>query len=344
MRAIAGVLDDLPVIAHHEIARDEKRLAVEDAHAPVEVGIHEVLHEHDLRVLEHRLRDGLELPEVGRLLDLAAERPIGHLQNDRIVQVVLEARQRAPADQACPGRADAVLAQQLGEKRLVRASQDRARIIDHRHALRLRLLGELEGVVSHRRGLSNEQRVELCQPREVLLANQLHRDVHVFADLDDARQRRKVRRRQRIIRIMQDRQIHLRNAVDVRRTPAATRELVQGSEEQGISRHVHVPRIQRLDRCRLPTGQPRGTFEFDLEQGAAKQLEALARQVGQRRILNAPEEDVEAERVDRSGDLVESVDQSVELRQKALLRAALLQIEDCLHARRDAVAARLGQQ
>ncbi|MNY31032.1 hypothetical protein D3C86_1651730 [compost metagenome] len=143
---------------------------------------------------------------------------------------------------------------------------------------------------------------------------------------------------------MQYREVHARQGHGDHGPPAAPRVLAYRLQEHRVACGVHVAQVRRLHVGNAPVGRLLLALQRDLQQRAAKQFEALARQRRERRVLDDAKEHMQRERVHRARNFLERPDQAVELCQRGGLHALALQAQNGVHAGRHAVAARLGQQ
>ena len=84
------------------------------------------------------------------------------------------------------GRGDFRAPQQFGQVHLVRAAQDRFRVVDDHQALGHGLAGQSVGVVIHVGGFANKEGIELEEPVGVLLGDQLCADAQLVGGFDEA--------------------------------------------------------------------------------------------------------------------------------------------------------------
>ena len=110
--------------------------------------------------------------------------------------------------------------EQLREIDLVRAFEDRVRIVDDDEPFRFRAARDAERVVVDRRRFADEQRVELRDAADVVLRDELDVEAEAFGRVFETLQRFLVRRRFGLGRIVQDREVVARL-----RTPRTRRRL-----------------------------------------------------------------------------------------------------------------------
>lgn len=168
-RAARRRASDLPVTGHHPVAACEQGPAVEHADAPIERRRRPRLRDEQRRVAEQLGHAALPGLERRHLEHRGRERSVRHLEDegaaDRTDHVLVGSRAHHDGG-ARRGHAGA--SEQLGEVHLVPAAQDRAGVVDHRDAERLRALCEAERRQVGPGEAAQEQRVVLGDAVEIV--------------------------------------------------------------------------------------------------------------------------------------------------------------------------------
>ncbi len=315
---------------------------VEDADAPVERRVDELLGQHQVGLLFDALDRRHQRGMIFDLEDPARERTIRDLEHDRIAQLLLDplGATRVAHDRLRTRHAS--LAEGLGEIDLVRAAQDRGRVIDHRDPLVPRLLGEPVGVVVEVGGLADEERIELHQPPEVPARDQLDGDIHVFPHAGELAQGPGIRGRQRIGGIVQDGQGVLRGTLRTRRRPSAPGELLERLLQSLPRVAPELADRHGMDRMDMPVGMG---LDLHLQARTAEGIECPPGQLFEPGLVAAPEEDrqrpVSAFDAVVGHDLLQS---RVQPRQRVAVQPLPVQVEHDLGRGNDAQALRFGQK
>ena len=139
------------------------------------------------------------------------------------------------------GIGQAGMRQPLPEIDLVGAADHRDRIVDDRHALHHGAAGEVIGVVADRRRLADEERIELREPREILLGDRLDLDPLRRRDLRPVHQRLRCARRQHLLRVVENGDRMARRGARLRRAPFAAGV----GFERARRRTLSAPAVQR---------------------------------------------------------------------------------------------------
>src|SRR3569623_68696 len=337
------VLDDLPVFGRHEVLAGEQRLAIENADAPVEFGVDEFMYQDEIGLLEQPDGDVDGLFGVLGLEYAARERAVGNLDHQRIRHLPFQHLGVALAQDHGLRHRDVVRLHHLGEKHLVGAFQYRIRIVEHRHAFTLGLLGEVIGVVIHLRGLADEQRIVFGELGVIFFLDQVDVDVELLAHLDELLQRFRIRRRQLLVGVVQNRKIAARLLRRRRHAPAPAVRGVKRLDEKRLLLGGYVVERHGPDRRDLPGI---AAFQFHPQQRAGKLIEDLPRHILQNGKLALPEENVELEgAAGRIGALRQNLlHQLVEIFEIEAVNRFAAEVAQGLDAGNAAVPARLCQQ
>ena len=333
------------MVLRHEVLADEQRLAIEHADPPVELRRHVLLRQDQVGILEQLARARRELGLVRDLEHAARERAVGHLEHDREAERAADRLEVAAIEHHGLGRRQPLRREQLGQIDLVGAARDRDRIVDHGETLALGLAREAIGVVGERRGLADEQRVELAEPEEVLAADRLDLEPHLRADAHQALDRRRLRRRQLVLRVVQHGDRVARQGGRAARPPRHLEVARERAVEPGHLLVVEIGGRERLDLTDAVAADPRRP-DPDRQQRMAETIEGGARQPAKARILRGAEGDQQAHRLAERLRQPREVPRQhrVEIGQRELVERLALQIEHGLHRGDHLVAARLGEQ
>ena len=329
----------------HVVAADEDRLAGQDPHPPVVVGVEEFLGQDQVRVLEQPARDSLQLRAVVRLEDPAGERAVGDLQHDGVRDLRFQLVQAFAAHDLGLRRRHPVGLEQFRQVDLVRAAQDGIRVVQYHHALALGLLGEAVRVVVDLGRLANEERVVFREPPVVLAGDQVHVHPEVAPRGDEPLQGLRVGGRHRLVGVVQHGQFVLEVVPRSGLAPALREVAVERGEEAlllGRGERVHRHRADLVDSPRT-LHQP----ELHAQQRAAEGLEDLPRDVPQFLHLGVAEADRDLVRgglQDRFAPPEDLLHLAVQVLGRQTVDGAAREVLDGAHRGHHLVAPGLGEQ
>ena len=176
---------NLPVVLGHVVLAGVKRLAVEDADSPVEVGGREFLRDEQVAVLEHRVENFFELFLVVRLLDAETETRIGRLDDHGEAEFFSERVAVLAVHDNRLGGGNLAYGHEFLQVDLVGTTQDAVGVVDDGDAFALGAARERVGVVVHVRRLADENGVEFAYAVVVLLGDELHAESRILRSLDE---------------------------------------------------------------------------------------------------------------------------------------------------------------
>jgi hypothetical protein len=236
-----------------------------------------------------------------------------------------------------------VAQQHLGEEHLVRALQDRIRIVDDDQSLRLRLLREPIGAVIHAGGLAQEQRFELTESCEVVGIDEVDVEPDGLTGLLELLQRALVARRILGTGVAQDREVVARVGALARGAMPAREVLARDVEQERAVLDRHFDVADEADAGHAPAPGLRMALELRAQQRRRE----LPKQRGGELVVAlrdvATEVDAERElvRLDRRQALL---DQIFEFARHDADHGRRLQLLDGRDARARLVPARFGEQ
>ena len=251
----------------------------------------------------------------------------------------------APVEDHGARRRHPVRREQLGQIDLVGAAHDRGRIVDHREPLALGAAREAIGVVGDRRGLADEEPVELGEAMQVLLADRLDLDAHLRAHPHEPVERRLTRGRQGLLRIVQHGDAVARHRLRPLRAPRHLEMRRQLAMEPGRLVGREIGRGQRLDRLDHAAAVARRR-DHQTQQRMAEPVEYRPREAAKPPVRDIAERDQQGHRLaHRLGQLRQALGEDrVQLGQREAVERAAPQIENGLHRGDHLVPARLGEQ
>ncbi len=224
------VVVDLPMPLGHEVLAGEYRLAIENADAPVVLGVEKLLSQQQYRVLEQLGRRRVHFLGRADLDHTSGKAAVGNLQYQRKAQPcghVLQFFGAVLVENFRSRHAQIMAFEQVGQVHLVGAAQDRGGVIHDHQPLAFGFLGKAIGVVVDAGGFANQQRVVFGQAGVVFLFDQLDIDAQALTDADEIGQRLRVGRRQLFLRVMQNRQVVAGHAPRTRLAPDVAAEAFQ---------------------------------------------------------------------------------------------------------------------
>ena len=238
-----------------------------------------------------------------------------------------------------------VRGEQLRQIHLVGAAHDRGRIVDHCQPLALGAAREAIGVVGDRRGLADQQRIELGETMQVLLADRLDLDAHLRADAHEPVEGRLARGRQGLLRVVQHGDAVARYGLRALGPPRHLEMRRQLAMEPGGLVGRKVGQRQRLDRLDHATARVGGR-DHQSQKRMAEAVEHGAGEATEPPVGGVAEGDQQGHRFhDRLTQSRQALGEDrVQLRQREAVQRAASQIENGLHRGDHLVPARLGEQ
>ena len=191
----------------HVVFAGVERLAVQNAHAPVEFRRREFLGNQQVAVLEHFIENLLQFFFISRLLHAHRKARIGRLDHHGESYFLRERVAVFGVGDNGLRRMNLGGLHEFLQVHLIGTAQNAVRVVNHRNALRLRTARETVSIMVHVRGFADEYGVEFTYARVILLGYHLHTESRFFGSLDKVLNRLRIARRLYFVGVRKNTQV-----------------------------------------------------------------------------------------------------------------------------------------